>query len=671
MNRRLFCNGTLLHIIILQKRLSFTLLGILFCLHMSYAQERIFFDQLTESFTNCILKDSDGFIWIGTQDGLLRYDHSNFKSYRYEADNPFSLPNNWIWSLLEDQDEKIWIGTFGGGLAMWDKEKERFYHYGEQEEAASIHALQLFQDSILLLGTEQGLFSFNILSRQYIDSSACVQDESCFINTIYITDEDDQYIGTNDGLFIKKNEEATFSRLPLIDENLIVSDIKGVAHIVYIGTNNGLYIYNKRKGTIEHQLSSSSVESILLINNDEWYVGTSDGLGHFINDSGYLWYKNQKGQENSLKSNFIHVLYEIEDEIIWAGTRKGIHQFSIRPPDFFTLNNLYNQSACSNTVLGMTEDQFGDIWICSRNGLMHVSVDETIQNWTGECHTPSNTPGMNNAYTINITNDQEGNLWLAYRQNGFSKLTHRNGKWQWSNFPRAEQILEGDGVNQVFQDKVGNFWLASRGKGLIKFDPVKQEMIFWGTEEGLSHPYIFRIYEGENGLLWLSTANGGLSRFDPQSEKFTNYNLNRNDPSGISASMVLATNEYSDQRLLVATTSGLDILDDAGKFQHINTFDGLPNNVIYGALEDDNGNVWVSTNEGISKIDLRSDKVKTTNYSRAQGLASTEFNQHSYLEHSSGLFLFGGVEGVTVFDPLKVESRSINPRIVFTDFQLF
>lgn len=635
------------------------------------AQERIFFDQLTESVTNCILKDSDGFIWIGTQDGLLRYDHATFKSYRYEVDNPYSLPNNYIWSLLEDKNEKIWIGTFGGGLAMWDKEKERFYHYGTIEEAASIHALQLFQDSILLLGTENGLYSFNIRTRQYISNSDCGQNESCFINTIYITDEDDQYLGTNEGLYIRKEEASTFSLLNLIPENSIVHDIEGTAHIVYIGTNKGLYIYNKRKSTMEHQLEEYPIESILLIDNDEWYVGTSKGLGHFIKESGYQWYESNEGLENSLKSNFIHVLYEIEEEIIWAGTRKGIHQFSIRPLDFYTLNSIYNQTSCSRTVLGMTEDKHGDIWICSRDGLMHITVDSEMRNWAGQCHTPANTPGMKNSYTINITNDSEGNLWLAYRTNGFSKLTYVNGNWEWTNFEKAESILEGDGVNQVFQDRAGAYWLASRGKGLIKFDPVTQDMLFWSTEEGLSHPYIFRIYEGANGLLWLSTANGGLSKFDPKTEKFLNYTLNRNDPSGISASMVLATNEYSDQRLLVATTSGLDILNNNSKFQHINTLDGLPNNVIYGALEDDNGNVWVSTNEGISKIDLRSEKVKTTNYTKAQGLASLEFNQHSYLEHSSGLFLFGGVEGVTVFNPLKVESRRTNPKIVFTDFQLF
>ncbi len=634
------------------------------------AQDRIFFEQLTESFTTCILRDSDGFVWVGTQDGLLRYDNSTFKSYRYNPTDPYSLPNNYIWALLEDQDEKIWIGTFGGGLAMWDKEMERFYQYDQIPEAASIHSMELYQDSILLVGTEQGVFSFDINERKYLDIPNCISDEACFINSIYITEEDDQYIATNDGVYIRKKNSEELTPLYLSEEAPIVNAIEGLAHNVYIGTSQGLYIYNKRKSTLRHELSDYSIVTILLIDNDEWYVGTNKGLGHYQTDIGYRW-DISSDQENTLKSDFIHALYEVDEDIVWAGTRKGVHQFSIRPPDFQTLDPLYAQYACTSTALGMTEDQQGDIWICSREGLMHIYTDGEVNEWTAECHLPSNTPGMNDAYGINITTDRSGDLWIAYRKNGFSRISYEDGTWRWHDYPLANKALQGDGVNQVYQDKAGRYWLASRGKGLMLFHPDSQDIKIYDTDDGLSHPYIFRIYEGDEGTLWLSTANGGLSHFDPDTETFTNRTLNRNNPSGISANMVLSTNTYSDDRLLVSTVSGLDILDSEGQFQHINTFDGLPNNVIYAALEDDNGNIWVSTNEGISKIDIRSSDINTTNYGRAHGLATYEYNQHSFLEHSSGLFLFGGAEGVTVFDPLKVESREVNPHIVWTDFQLF
>lgn len=636
----------------------------------SYAQQQLHFSQLTNSFTNCIHKDSDGFIWVGTQDGILRYADFDFDVYRYQSDNPYSLPNNYVQDIVEDRNHDLWIGTFGGDLIQWDRTMERFYSYSLGTDAESIHSLELYNDSLLLVGSEEGLIRFNINSHTPIGLVAGEDPNDNFINDIYVSSEDEILLGTNGGLLSLSLSADAISPL-LKRDNLIVYCVDGQAHRIYIGTNQGLYIYNRRKGTFENQLAEESVSTILLTDTNEWYLGTNAGIAHYVEGEGYRWYAVNTDSQVGLQSDLIHDFSNIDKEIIWVGTRKGVHQFTIDPPHFKTLQKEYQLSTCSSTTLGMTEDKNRDIWICSRDGLMHFTVTSDLSNWASYCHKPSNTPGMQDGYTINITSDKEDNLWLAYRNNGFSKISEEGGEWVWTNYPKATQQLSGDGVNQVFQDMEGRYWLASRGKGLIKFNPEDQLLTFYNEEYGLSHPYIFRINQHTPGYLWISTANGGLCRFDIDQESFDCKGLDHKRPESLSANMVLSTNIHSDDRLLVCTTEGLNILQPDGNFKKYTTYDGLPNNVIYAALEDDNGAIWLSTNEGISKINLTDEVAHFTNFNKTHGLASFEFNQHSFLEHSSGLFLFGGVEGVTVFDPLDIESHNVKPSLALTDFQLF
>jgi len=636
----------------------------------SQAQQQLHFSQLTHSFTNTILKDSKGFIWVGTQDGLLRYDSFGFKVFRYNSEGEYTLPNNYVKTIVEDDHQNLWLGTFGGGLVMWDRKLERFYSYPLQTGAESVHSLEMYNDSLLLIGSENGLFKFNIYSKMLKNLSTENDSKTNFINDLYVSEDKDVLVGTNEGLLnfnLKSNSWDTI----LNKQNLIVYKVAGKAHRIYVGTNQGLFIYNKRKATFENQISDKTINTILLIGNENWYVGTNTGIGYYNQNKAYEWQSKDDLNLSGLKSDFIHDLYALNDEIIWAATRKGIHQFSNKSPDFTSLRKIYDGTECSSTVLGMAEDKNSDIWVCSRDGLMHLTYDSNIDNWEGSCHNPSNTPNMSSSYTLNITADNNDDLWLAYRTNGFSKISEINGKWKWTNYPKVVEQLGGDGVNQVFQDNRGQYWLASRGKGLIKFDPSNQSLKFYDASYGLSHPYVFRLYQNEPDFLWVSTANGGLCKFNILTEKFDCNQMDSKNPSSISANMVLSTQSYSDGRLIACTTEGINILEPDGSFTKVNVLDGLPNNVIYAALEDDNRNLWISTNAGISKINLGNKSLHVSNYNTTHGLANTEFNQHSYLEHSSGLFLFGGVEGVTVFDPTKIANHKISAKIAFTEFQLF
>ena len=633
-------------------------------------QEQMHFSRLTTSFTNCIHQDSDGFIWVGTQDGLLRYSNYAFEVFRNQGDDPFSLPNNYIRDIVEDKNNNLWFGTFGGGLVMWDRSLERFYAYPLDTDSESIHSLEFFQDSILLIGSDNGLFQFNINKKEVIQPTTIKTKSTNFINDIYVSAEGKIFLGTNKGFMEYDMELGSIDPI-MNSENLIVHTLEAQAHRIFIGTDKGLFIYNKRKNTFDSQIPNKSISSILLVSNTKWYIGTNSGIGVCIDGENYKWYGKGDDDTHGLQSDLIHSLEFVDGETIWAGTRIGVHQFSSKPPEFQNLQKLYNIDGCSTTALGMTEDKNKDIWICSREGLMYIDVDGDIENWKSTCYNTSNTPKMLDDYTINITRDSEDALWLAYRKNGFSKLLEVNGNWIWQNFPKAASELNGEGVNQVFQDYSGRIWLATRGRGLALFDPITENLEFIDEEDGLSHNYIFRIYQEKAGFLWISTANGGLCNMQIETKAFLCKEADVKNPSSISVNMVLSTNTKSDGTLLVCTTEGLNILSSDGNFKKINKFDGLPNNVVYAALEDDNGKIWISTNEGISRLNLNQEIPEVINYNMSHGLSSTEFNQHAFLEHSSGLFLFGGIEGITVFNPTNIESNQIDRNLAFTDLQLF
>jgi signal transduction histidine kinase/streptogramin lyase len=320
----------------------------------------------------------------------------------------------------------------------------------------------------------------------------------------------------------------------------------------------------------------------------------------------------------------------------------------------------------------MAEDHKGNIWVCSRGGLMRITVVDAIDKWKLKCFLPTTSPGMESAYTINITCDDNDDLWVAYRYNGFARGRVLGDQITWQTYPRTTALFGGEGVNQVYQDTDGAYWIATRGFGLMQFFPESDSVKVFGADQGLSHPYIFRIYEDRQGRMWIATANGGLCQFDRQTEKFACYVNDRSNPNSLSSNMVLAVSEDSKGKLWVCTVDGLNIMEETpGSFSVLTTMDGLPNDVIYAAIEDPEGMTWLSTNEGIVRMQYPQRANSLDVFDVRDGIPGEEFNQHAFLTHSSGVFLFGSIEGITVWNPGNIRASAYFPHVVLTDFLLF
>ncbi|MDX1476595.1 MAG: two-component regulator propeller domain-containing protein [Saprospiraceae bacterium] len=664
---------------------SLLVLAIGLLLPIPAGAQDILFERITTNYTNCIMRDADGFVWIGTQDGLLRYDGNDFRAFRNDPGDSLSLSNNFVWSLLQDARERIWIGTFGGGLSMWDTYTERFQTFycappgTETMEVNTIRSIATYDDSTLVLGTEHGVWAFNTERKQFLSEGLWddLRAKDWFTYAVTVLPGKALLVASENGLF---HVDLARKAVALVDvpgdDTQTITDLLRHQDTIYVGSEYGLYVTTDLHSFDQHltryHQPATRIGRIYRDHNGVIWLATEEGLARFQPTEGYHWFRADISQPASLRTNIVHCVAEVEPDVLMAGTRQGVHLFTTEPPLFHSVVDPAAELGCSRAILGMTEDHNGNIWICSRQGLMFVRTHEDLAQWSAECYHTSTTPGMLNDYTLNITRDDNNDLWLAYRANGFSRIRVVDQALTWHQYPKTVALFDGEGVNQIFQDAAGHYWIATRGFGLMQFFPEADSVKRYGREAGLSHPYIFRIYEDSQQRMWIATANGGLCQFDREQERFTCYVLDRNKPYSISSNMVLAVSEDSKQRLWVCTVDRLNIMEaEEGVFTVISTVDGLPNNVVYAALEVPDSTVWLSTNEGIVRMRFDGGIRSMDLFDTRDGLPGPEFNQHAFLKHSSGLLLFGGTDGFTVFDPLAMRASNYHPPIALTGFYLF
>ena len=661
-------------------------------------------DGLSQGQVNFTLKDSRGFLWLATQDGLNRFDGYNFKHFYHLDGDSTSLSNNYIWCLLEDSKEDIWVGTFGGELCRFDRETETFQSIKLKPfiqpniAGNSVRTLCEYPEGTLWIGADKGLWSLNTSTLQMEkkdfyspeNSQEVAYDEE-LVNVVAICSMavDRLLVGAAQGLFEVDMISGGMRLVKFGGENFptATSIIPGaVEGSFWVGTQRGLYrvqhfpiedsIAVEREVAFEKNAPSKFVHSLFWDAQNNLWIGTNEGLGRLYMGS-YSHFPKTENGFNSLSEGLIYSILEVEPGLMIAGTREGVNFFSNKKPPFQNLTAATTGGLlCSDAIIGMVQDGEDNLWVGTRQGLTRIGhFSEGKNAWEMECITPDNTPSMPFDYVINIRQDGSGGLWACFRRNGFAKLKKStSGKWFFEKTTDFDEVLNGAGMNEILFDNEGVTWLGTPGLGLIKWQmKTGRYEIFTSdsTARSLKHPYIFDLFEDSQERLWVATANGGLCQMDKRSGRFDCHVHDDLDARSISNNMVLSVFEDSQHRLWACTANGLDLWEGEGRFRRFYQKDGLPNDVVYGLLEDASGNLWASTNRGISKITFDGKTFKTQNFTSADGLPYDEFNQHSFLKTKAGQFIFGTTGGLTIFSPEDIQPYPYPPRVALTDFQLF
>ena len=658
---------------------------------------------LSQSNVRCMLQDKNGFLWIGTQDGLNRYDGYNFKVYKNDPSDTNSLSDNMITCLLEDKNGFLWIGTLDG-LNKYDQRNGKFTHYfAKRGDGASLQGesiLSIAEDhrGNIWVGTHLGgLSKFDLKAGKFKTFLHNPKDEKSISNnnimSLFVDSKGNIWVGTFGGGLNLYNERThdfrKFNSIPS-DKNTIsndfISDIEEVDEgTLYIGTAAGITVLNINSmkinrleiTTAEKKLiQSSNIQAISKDSKDNLWFGTeTDGLIFYDPSNRQIKrYYNDKNISSPLGENNITALCVDENDIIWAGTHSaGLTKLKKTKRNF---NNIFaddskNFGLTDANIWPLFQDSKGNIWVGTNNGLNVLDKnDHLVKKYF---HSPNNTNTISNNRIWSINEDHKGNIWVGTQDglNQIDLLKNRVTRFQYS--PNKKSI-PFNLIKYVYPDKDGILWLGTWGSGMIRFDPstMSSKVFHHNLEDrsSISDDVVFYINEDKNGTLWVCTSNG-LNKFTKSTGRFTSYVHTSTNKEGIPANAIYFILEDENDNYWLASHGGglIRFNNSNGKFENYTEIDGLPNNVVYGILRDNSNNFWLSTNRGISKYSPKLNRFK--NYNTKDGLPNNECNAGAFLKSNSGKLYFGTINGLTSFHPESLTENKDIPKIAITDFKIF
>jgi ligand-binding sensor domain-containing protein/signal transduction histidine kinase/DNA-binding response OmpR family regulator len=642
---------------------------------------------LSQNTAFCILQDKTGFIWIGTEDGLNKYDGYDFTIYKHENNNRNSLGNSQVNALCEDPKENLWVGT-SKGLNLLNRERESF------SLKSNDFVTTLLYDSRgnLWIGTFNGLKRYDYQSKKIITYKPSNVNGGNRVQTIF--EDSHKMLWISIGNDLKCFDPAGKKFLPLPE---------GI------------------KGNIA--LRKSNVRVIKQDSYGNYWFGTeSSGLYKFDpNTNTGINYKHDVNNENSLPVNVVRSLFSYSKNELWIGTRDGLSVLNLQTSHFTNYRyNPYDPKTLShNSIRDMVRDRAGNMWIGTfagglnifsssstnfsyigeqagkKTGLSHRVVSSILKADNGAFWIGTEGGGLNyvdrkkgiyKSYVINskqqnivksLARDKNGNLWIG-NYDGLSYLNTHSGAL--INYEIAENDAKPEN-KQVYALAVASngIWMGTDGRGL-KFKDNNGTITTYvnnaKNKQSVSGNIVIALLKTPEDNLWIGTETG-LSYFDKSKNTFRQFLNQSNNPNSLSHNTVLALFSDHQQRLWIGTEGGgLNLYDKtSGKFYAITNKHGLANSVIHGIREDKAGNLWVSTNKGLSKIMFRNfglpikpEMLQVMNYTVADGLQSNQFASGAAETGDNGELLFGGINGVTTFFPDKIIRNAFKPKVVITDF---
>ena len=647
---------------------------------LSYAQSKnLIFNNInieqgiSQSTIEDIFQDSEGYIWLGTNDGLNRYNGYEFKIYNYE-EYQNSISHNGITDITEDKYGNIWVNTVSG-VNKINKKTEKISNYTEingKIKEDSTTEIIVTKDNNILVGTYEGLNIYNAKEDRF--DVILEEKDGILSSCIYSIDEDTNgniWIGTELGLNKLSKDfkvletytsESGIYNIFCDDENGFVwagSDSSGLLKIDTKTKEVKQYINN-----IEdlNSLPANQVGAIIRDSKGNLWVGTTNGLARYNekNDS-FDVYKNKVYDKNSLVYNDVRSIIEDREGVLWVGTYSGISIFDTESSIKYYNAGLDDGYLLSeNMVHGIYEDDEGYLWIGSRTKGVNI-IDR--ENNTSKSINMEN----NNVIQSNSINDITGykDFIFVATDAGVLKINKKENTIQNYNL---EDGLIGENVKDIFVCDKNYLWIGSTN-GLNLLD-IENDKIIDMTDYVDEGSYVRYVYQGQDGSYYIGfLRDGGLGIIEPNSKETKYYKNIPNDKTSISSNRIRYINEDSKGNIWIGTSYGLNKYDPKTKvFKRYTTSDGIANNTIYGVLVDDNDNIWVSTNKGISQIDTKNNTVN--NLSVTDGLQGNEFNGNAAFKSKSGELFFGGINGLNAFYPEDVNSINNKSKVIFDGFKV-
>ena len=663
-------------------------------------------DGLAQSSVYALLQDSQGFVWLGCQDGLQRYDGYRFESYRPDPFNAESLSHGMVQALLEDAAGDLWVGTFGG-LDQLDAESDQFLGHGPSTGPRwNITALAEDDRGFIWAGTlGAGLIKLppDRLSPVIFDTRSRPALPSDQVQALHLGPDGSLWVGFKDAGLVRLSAEGDVESIfsgsspGARSVRSMTSDRSGRLWVGLEGSGLARIdapgqppIFFRHDPNNPKSLSHDHVEVLLADSSDRLWVGTRAGLDLWQEDvDGFGHFKHRAEDPNSLANNHVRALMEDQSGLIWVGSAIGgvtiintRSRFTTVRSRFDGTGQVVDNSLPSNVVRAFLQDRRGHLWVATDGGGVVKKSPESDR-----FEVPTRLGGAElggpfpEARVWSIFEDRDDRLWIGGDDALYRTAADGTAEGQLEVFrhkPGSPETLGPGSIRSMVQDEAGRVWIALFGGGLSR--QSRGEERFEHYRHDSDHPFnlvsdlTLFLFKDQRSQLWIGTADG-LSRRTADG-RFHTY---RHDPSDRTSLLGdIVRHIYQDRlgNLWVGTDAGLNRLpadrvlappvtstNNRG-FTHFTEADGLPNNTVYGILEDRNGRLWLSTNRGLSRFDPSTQQF--ANFDLHDGLQDLEFNGASALRAADGRLYFGGVRGYNVFLPEEIRQNPFKPPVVFT-----
>lgn len=653
---------------------------------LSSHQQPIFFNNLDpevvriHSATKSISQDSQGFIWIATQDGVERYDGKNLVHFNSTLGSSNSLTSNWVNIVFTDSSGRVWISA-EGGINLYLSKDEGFKQFSKQQGFNALDSTgydliaEENENSMWFSAMDGHLYNLNI-EAQVFTKTIIPNDSNDKLQIISLDVDNDGvvWVATRfHGSFIIKNG---------VLQKLVVSPSDASNHYkvsrisapsensVWIVANGSLLQYSLQGGVIReikpelHKKCLEDTTDLVIDESGGIWIG-SGGYGLCFVDpltSKFVQYKSDKSNINGLLDDRINDLYIDEGGVLWIATMGGVSSFNTRLQNFTHVSQEFGigQAMKSNIVTSIAQANNNTVFVGSWGGGVTVFVPN--ENPYAILSERNSQEDVVDSRVMSLMVEGENKLWVGTFGAGLFKVTKQGRVIQrYYREQENEQALSSNAVSKIIRLIDGSIAIATYGGGINIISENNPTLHFEHDESddaSISSNYVLDLFERENGDIWVATKGGGLNLFNHKTHSFRRFEQNVVNDESLLSKNIFAVLEASGHLWLATQDAGIAKLDlnQVGNktpvFTHFSSANGLENDVVYGLLDDNEGNIWLSHSMGISKMDIATNQFR--HFDKSHGLQGRDFTAGAQHKGNDGRLFFGGSNGFNTFIPAKV-----------------
>jgi signal transduction histidine kinase/ligand-binding sensor domain-containing protein/DNA-binding response OmpR family regulator len=651
-------------------------------------------DGLSSNTVSVIWKDHTGLMWIGTSDGLNKFDGTNFTIYRHNAQDSTSIPANEILSICEDHLGRMWVGTGGGGLAYYDRRHNSFvsrHANADWPNLRDISARAICEDHMnnLWVGSYGTLRKIDFRTNKILKVPLGKLPDSFVVLSLFEDSKQRMWVGTNNGVYLfdlKSGKSSLMSHSDVapasISDNVVKSITEDLKGNMWFGTTKGLNLLmpdGKSFRNFRHadnnpqSLSCDDIYVIEPAGDNKLWLGTEEGLNIFDLCS----FKSFKIGPDirkifSLTNKSVKSIYIDKSGIFWLGTYQGgINKYDRNLP-LFNLkrsNALDPRGLASPLVTSFAEYKTDQVFVGTDGGSVNL-FDQKTGLFT---HYGQGSP-LGHLSVLALKLDTRGSLWVGAFHKGLFQLNPITGQFKKISTGAGDSDINNKDIRCIEEDSRGRIWVGTLGSGINVYNPETGTFIKYTKNARRKgemllplNGYISTISESKDGEIWVGSLGTGIAVFNPGLGKFRVYNRGN---SSLANDGVLCTFHDSAGNTWVGTNGGgLSLFNRKnGKFITYAEREGLSSGIVHKILQDENGVLWLSTDQGICCFDPVSKKIK--NFTTHNGVQNSPFISGSGMQSTRGELFFGGQDGFNYFDPKLLPNNHAIPKILLTELKV-